>query len=86
MDNNTPDRIPIRFLMQEVELFMQVSEDEEFSEDPTAFLVNKWFARATTRVGEISDKVTFDHNAALMSGTLAFGGYMSAFGPASHAF
>ena len=70
----------------ESELFLQASEYEEFTEDPTAFLVNKWFARATTRVGEIGDEVSFDHNATLMSGALAFGDYMSAFGPASHAF
>lgn len=66
-------------------LFLKASEYEEFSEDPTAFLFNKWFARATTRLVNIGEPVTFDHNVALVSGALAYANYMHAFGPASEA-
>jgi hypothetical protein len=69
----------------EDELFLKASEYEEFSEDPTAFLFNKWIARATTRVRSAGEPVTFDHNAALVSGALAYANYMNAFGPAAHA-
>ncbi len=69
----------------EEDLFLKASEYEEFSEDPTAFLFNKWFARATTRLQNIGDPVTFDHNVALISGSLAYANYMNAFGPAAHA-
>lgn len=64
--------------------FLHFSEYEEFTADPTAFLVNKWFARATTRVSEAGKPVSFDHNTALMSGALAYANYMNAFGPASY--
>ncbi len=69
----------------EEDLFLQASEYAEFSEDPTAFLFNKWFARATTRLQSIGGPVTFDHNVALISGALAYATYMNAFGPAAHA-
>lgn len=70
----------------EDELFLKADEYEEFCDDPTAFLFNKWFARATTRVASIGEPVSFDHNAALISGALAYANYMNAFGPAAHAF
>lgn len=67
------------------ELFMRASEYDEFTEDPTAFLFNKWFVRATTRLKSLGEPVTFDHNVALVSGALAYANYMNAFGPAAHA-
>jgi hypothetical protein len=67
----------------EEEEFLRSDEYEEFIDDPTAFLVNKWFARATTRLSPAGGKVTFDHNVALMSGALAYANYMHAFGPAA---
>jgi len=64
--------------------FMRFAEYEEFTEDPTAFLFNKWLSRATTRVQESGGAVNFDHNLALIAGALAFADYMGAFGPASY--
>lgn len=69
----------------EGELFLQASEYDEFSDDPTAFLFNKWFARATTRMQSLGEPVTFDHNVVLISGALAYANYMNAFGPAANA-
>ncbi|MDR1580577.1 MAG: hypothetical protein LBS35_09495 [Synergistaceae bacterium] len=65
------------------DIFLQVDEYDEFIDDPTAFLVNKWFPRATTRVKFAGQPVDFDHNTALMSGALAYANYMNAFGPAA---
>ncbi len=65
------------------DVFLQLDEYEEFIDDPTAFLVNKWMARAATRVAKAGAPVTFDHNAALWGGALAYANYMSAFGPAA---
>lgn len=70
---------------KENELFLRGDEYEEFCEDPTAFLFNKWFSRATTRVRSVGEPITLEHNAALISGALAFSKYMNAFGPAAHA-
>lgn len=67
----------------EAEEFLHFDEYEEFTADPTAFLVNKWFSRDMTRVAPMGAKVSFDHNVALMSGALAYANYMNAFGPAS---
>ena len=64
--------------------FLRFDEYEEFTEDPTAFLFNKWLSRATTRVKPAGKDVDFDHNLALVSGALAYGDYMNAFGPAAH--
>ena len=63
--------------------FLKYEEYEEFTEDPTAFLFNKWLARATTRVRESGMKADFDHNLALISGAMAYVSYMNAFGPAA---
>ncbi len=68
----------------EEELFLQSHEYGEFCDDPTAFLFNKWFPRAASRLSKIGEPVTFDHNVALVSGALAYANYMNAFGPAAH--
>jgi len=65
------------------QLFMFENEYDEFSDDPTAFLFSKWFPRATTRLANIGEPVTMDHNVALISGALAYANYMNAFGPAA---
>lgn len=67
------------------ETFLLASEYDEFSDDPTAFLFNKWFARATTRLQSLGKPVTCEHNVALVSGALAYANYMNAFGPAANA-
>lgn len=68
---------------QETDAFLLEDEYDEFISDPTAFLVNKWFARNTSRVNQTGEPVTFDHNVALMSGAMAYANYMNAFGPAA---
>ena len=70
----------------EDDMFVQFSEYEEFTQDPTAFLVNKWMPRAMGRVRFPGQPVDFDHNVSLISGALAYANYMNAFGPAAHKF
>lgn len=69
---------------EEADAFLLEDEYDEFTSDPTAFLVNKWFARNTSRLAKAGQPVTFDHNVALMSGAMAYANYMNAFGPAAH--
>ncbi len=66
----------------EADVFLRADEYEEFAEDPTAFLLNKWFARNCRGVNPSGAAITLDHNANLMRGALAFSDYMHAFGPA----
>jgi uroporphyrinogen-III decarboxylase len=68
----------------EDDAFLRADEYDEFTEDPTAFLFNKWFSRATTRVRESGERVDFDHNLALISGALAYANYMNSFVPAAY--
>ena len=63
--------------------FLREEEYPEFTADPTAFLVNKWMARAARRVKPKGGIVDFDHNVSLWSGALAYANYMHAFGPAA---
>ena len=67
----------------EEDMFVQFSEYEEFTEDPTAFLFNKWLPRATNRVQKPGQPVNFEHNLSLISGALAYANYMHSFGPAA---
>ena len=64
--------------------FLQFGEYEEFTDDPTAFLFNKWLSRATTRVRPAGAPVDFNHNLALVAGAMAYANYMNAFGPAAY--
>jgi hypothetical protein len=64
----------------EAELCMQADEYDEFADDPTAFLLGKWFARYTSRLSPPGGPVTFGHNAALISGAMAYQRYISSFG------
>ncbi|MCQ2392966.1 MAG: hypothetical protein MJ249_01655 [Kiritimatiellae bacterium] len=67
----------------EEEAFLRFDEYEEFADDPTAFLLNKWFARNSRDVVPTGSPVTLDHNANLLRGALAFANYMNAWGPAA---
>ena len=67
----------------EEDMFVKFSEYEEFTEDPTAFLFNKWMPRAMGRVRPTGAPVDFDHNLSLVSGALAYANYMNSFGPAA---
>ena len=69
---------------REEDAFLRFDEYEEFTDDPTAFLFNKWLSRATTRIRESGAPVGFDHNLALIAGAMAYANYMNAFGPAAY--
>ena len=64
----------------EAELCMQADEYDEFADDPTAFLLNKWLPRYTTRVAPAGAPVTLGHNAALIAGAMAYQRYIGSFG------
>jgi len=68
----------------EDDMFLQFHEYEEFTADPTAFLFTKWMPRATKRVQMPGQPVDFEHNLSLISGAIAYTGYMHAFGPAAN--
>ena len=68
----------------EEDMFVQLSEYEEFIADPTAFIANKWFPRAMKRVRMSGQPVDYDHNISLISGAIAYANYMNSFGPAAH--
>ena len=67
----------------EADEFMHEDEYEELTDDPTAFILGKWFSRNCRSVAECGGKVSLDHNANLMRGAMAFANYMNAFGPAA---
>lgn len=64
----------------EADLCMRADEYDEFADDPTAFLLTKWFSRYTTRLSPPGGPVTFQHNAALISGAMAYARYIGSFG------
>lgn len=66
----------------EADEFLHEDEYEELADDPTAFILGKWFARNNRHGVPLGGKTTFDHNASLMRGAMAFANYMNAFGPA----
>lgn len=65
------------------DLFMLANEYDEFIYDPTAFILNKWFPRASDKLAGNGESVTSNHNLALISGAMSYANYMNAFGPAS---
>ena len=67
----------------EADEFLREDEYDELADDPTAFLLAKWFPRNARGVVPCGGAVTLDHNATLMRGAMAFANYMSAFGPAA---
>lgn len=69
----------------EEDCFLQFNEYEEFTADPTAFLLTKWLPRCSSRLVTPNNNVTLEHNLALISGSMAYANYMNAFGPASNA-
>ncbi len=69
---------------KEEDLFMHESEYEEFTKDPTEFIMTKWLSRASSRVNMPGDKVDFNHNLALISGSMAYANYMNSFGEAAN--
>jgi uroporphyrinogen-III decarboxylase len=55
----------------EDEAFLKADEYDEFAEDPTAFLINRWLPRFTDHVQPYGESVTFTHNMSLVNGVLA---------------
>ena len=78
--------LPLRSVTQWTEpvdedgAFLKAGEYDEFSDDPTAFLMNAWLPRFTEHIHAPGEPVTFDHNMALINGALSFLSYMGAFG------
>ncbi len=60
--------------------YLKCDEFEEFAEDPTRFLGEKWLPRFTSHIHCAGEPVTFRHNMSLISGSMAYLKYMSAFG------
>ena len=56
----------------EDEAFLKAHEYDEFTEDPTAFLLNKWLPRFTDHLQPQGQPVTFAHNMSLINGVLAY--------------
>lgn len=56
----------------EDEAFLKEDEYAEFTEDPTAFLLNKWLPRFTDHLQPHGQPVTLAHNMSLINGVLAY--------------
>jgi hypothetical protein len=56
----------------EEEAFLKADEYDEFIDDPTAFLANKWLPRFMRNVNLPGEPVTFAHNMSLINGLLAY--------------
>ncbi len=64
---------------EEEEAHLKSDEFEEFAEDPTRFLGEKWLPRFTSHIHCCGEPVDFRHNMSLISGAMAFSQYMSDF-------
>ena len=60
--------------------FLKVTEYDEFSDDPTAFLVNRWLPRFTSHINPPGSPVTFEHNMSLINGIMAYNKFFSTWG------
>jgi hypothetical protein len=60
--------------------FLKVTEYDEFSDDPTAFLVNRWLPRFTSHINPPGSSVTFEHNMSLINGIMAYNKFFSTWG------
>ncbi len=69
----------------EDDAFLRGDEYEEFTADPTAFLLTKWLPRCSSRVAKPGEVTSLESNLALISGSMAYANYMNAFGPAANA-
>ena len=64
----------------EEEAFLKSHEYDEFSDDPTAFLVNLWLPRFTRHIQPEGSKVTFEHNMSLINGIMAYNKFFTTWG------
>ncbi|MCO6453398.1 MAG: hypothetical protein J5I90_21630 [Caldilineales bacterium] len=60
--------------------FLKAAEYDEFIDDPTAFLVNKWLPRFTTHIKPAGEPVTFEHNMSFINGILAYSYFFNLWG------
>lgn len=60
--------------------FLKADEYDEFIEDPTPFLVNKWLPRFTRHLKSPGEPVTFEHNMSLINGILAYDLFFNTWG------
>jgi hypothetical protein len=60
--------------------FLKASEYDEFADDPTAFLVTKWFARFTRHIHPAGGPVTFEHNMSFINGLMAYNFFFNTWG------
>ena len=65
---------------KEEDTYLRSGEFEEFADDPTRFLAEKWLPRFTSHIRCAGQPVTFRHDMSLISGSMAYLQYMSAFG------
>ena len=56
----------------ETSAFLKADEYDEFIDDPTVFMLNKWFPRFTEHLNPSGTPVTFEHNMSLINGALAY--------------
>jgi hypothetical protein len=66
----------------EEDAFLKRSEYGAFSDDPTAFILEKWLPRFTTHIQQKGQAVTFDHNMAFVNGLLAYNTFFNEWGKA----
>jgi len=64
----------------EEQAFLKSDEYDEFIDDPTAFLVNKWMPRFTRHLRPQGEPVTFEHNMSLINGILAYDHFFQIWG------
>ena len=62
----------------EDDLFLHADEYDEFINDPTSFIFEKWLVRASYRL--TNGKVNAEHNMALIGGAMSYANYMNSFG------
>jgi hypothetical protein len=65
----------------EEQAFMREDEYDRLIDDPTAFLYEVWFPRATRRIATAGTPSTYRNQVALVSSAMAMVQYFNAFGP-----
>lgn len=64
----------------EDEAFMKAAEYDEFIDDPTAFLLNKWMPRFTQHIQHPGQPSTFEQNMSLINGLMAYNYFFGLWG------
>ena len=64
----------------EDEAFLKADEYDELIDDPTGFLVNKWMPRFTQHIRHPGEPSTFEQNASLINGLMAYNYFFGMWG------